>query len=97
MTRIRRPLIAAVAATAVTASMGVGASQSAAAGCEYSAWKIIKRENVTCRKAKKVLKGDARIGGGEKVPGWSCSYGDTIIPEGKCRKGNSRSFKYKPK
>ena len=69
-----------------------------ASACEYSAWKITKRENVTCRKAKKVLKGDPRIGGGEKVPGWKCTYGKTIIPEGRCnKKGTDKSFKYSPK
>ena len=92
--RIRRTFIAAVAATAVTASMGIGASQSAAAGCEYEIWKITKRDNVTCKKAKKVLTNDPRIGGGDGLKGWNCSYGKSIVPEGKCKKGSSRSFKY---
>jgi hypothetical protein len=95
--RIRRTFIAALAATAVTASMGIGASQSAAAGCEYKIWKITKRENVTCKKAKKVLKNDPRVGGGEGTKGWSCSYGKSILPEGKCKKGSSKSFKYSEK
>jgi hypothetical protein len=100
MTRIRRTFIAAVAATAVTASMGMGASQSVAGGpeaiasaCTYSAWKITKRENVSCRKAKKVLKGE--YGNGDKVAGWNCTNNGNLIPEGKCTKGQ-RSFKYKP-
>ncbi len=78
MTRIRRTFIAAVAATAVTASMGMGASQSVAGGpeaiasaCTYSAWKITDRENVSCRKAKRVLKGE--YGDKDKVAGWSCT------------------------
>jgi len=102
MTRIRRTFIAAVAATAVTASMGMGVSQSAATGpeaiasaCEYSAWKIKKRENVSCRKAKRVLKGE--YGDKDKVAGWSCSNTGNLIPEGKCRKGDAKSFKYVPK
>ena len=101
MTRIRRTFIAALAATAVTASMGIGVTQSAAtepraiaSACEWNIWKIVKRENVRCRKAKKVLKGE--YGGGEKVPGWNCTNKGNLIPEGKCTKGD-RSFKYKPK
>ena len=99
MTRIRRTFIAAVAATAVAASMAATPSvadpTATASACEYSMWKITKRENVTCRKAKKVLKGDPRIGGGDRVPGWRCTYGKSIIPEGTCRKtGTNKRFKY---
>ncbi|HYH58605.1 MAG TPA: hypothetical protein VD790_05250 [Thermoleophilaceae bacterium] len=94
--RIWRTFIAAVAATAVTASMGAGVSMSASASakCEYSAWKITKRENVTCKKAKKVLKGE--YGEGTKQQGWSCTNKGNLIPEGKCSKGQ-KSFKYAPK
>ena len=100
MTRIRRTFIATLVASAVTAAtFGVAPSSAVdatASACKYSFWKITKRENVTCKKAKSVLKHDPRVGGqGEKVPGWSCTYGDSIIPEGKCHKGNSKSFKYK--
>ena len=99
MTRIRRTFIAVLTATAVTASMGMGVSQSAAAGpeaiasaCTYSVWKIKKRVNVSCRKAKKVLKDE--YGDGDNVPGWSCTNTGGLIPEGKCKKGTTRSFKY---
>ena len=101
MTRIRRTFIATLVASAVTAATfgaapSLGASSSAS--CTYSAWKITKRENVTCRKAKKVLKGDPKLyGDGEKVPGWSCTYGKGLVPEGKCHKGDSKSFKYTQK
>jgi hypothetical protein len=101
MTRIRRTFIAILVASAVTAATlgaapSLGASSSA--NCTYSIWKITKRENVGCRKAKKVMKHDPRLGGeGDRVPGWSCTYGKTIIPEGKCHKGNSKSFKYSQK
>ena len=101
MTRLRRTFVAAVAATAVTASMGMGVSQSVAtepqaiaSACEWNIWKIKKRQNVTCRKARKVLKGE--YGNGDKVPGWSCTNKGNLIPEGKCTKGQ-RSFKYVPK
>ena len=99
MTRIRRTFIAALAATAVTASMGIGASQSAAAGCEYKIWKITKREHVSCKKAKKVLKNDPRASGGEGLPGWHCTSNKrSIIPEGKCsKKRTEKSFKYSQK
>jgi hypothetical protein len=100
MTRIRRTFIAALAATAVTASMGVGAPQAQEAqtsACTYSIWKITKRQNVSCKKAKQVMKNDKRISGGDGHPGWKCTYGPTIIPEGKCRKGTSASFKYTQK
>lgn len=91
-----------MAATAVTASMGANPSvadpTATASACEYKIWKIKKRKNVTCRKAKKVLKRDPRIGGGEGARGWRCSYGKTIIPEGKCTKtGTDKSFKYSQK
>ena len=97
MTRIRRTFIATLVASAVTAATFGAAPLSAAtasAGCTYSVWKITKRENVTCRKSKKVLKGE--YGEGEKVPGWSCNNTGNLIPEGKCHKGNSKSFKFKP-
>ena len=101
MTRIRRTFIATLVASAVTvASFGAASSlgASSSASCTYSIWKITKRENVTCRKAKKVMKHDPRLGGeGEKVAGWSCTYGKTIIPEGRCHKGSSKSFKYSQK
>lgn len=102
MTRIRRTFIAVVAATALTASMAATPSTAApiatASACEYKMWKITKRENVTCRKAKAVLKGDPRIGGGERVPGWRCTYGTSIIPEGRCtKKGTNKTFKYSQK
>ena len=102
MTRIRRTFIATLVASAVTiASFGSASSsavQATASSCTYSIWKITKRENVGCRKAKKVMKHDPRLGGeGDKVPGWSCTYGKTIIPEGKCHKGSSKSFKYSQK
>ena len=102
MTRIRRTFIATLVASAVTAATFGAAPSSAvdatASACKYSIWKIVERENVSCRKAKKVLKHDPRLGGeGDKVPGWSCTYGKTIIPEGKCHKGSSKSFKYKQK
>ena len=94
--------MAALAATAVTAAMAstpaVADPVATASACEYSIWKITKRENVTCRKAKKVLKGDPRIGGGDKVPGWHCTYGKNIIPEGRCTKsGTDKTFKYSQK
>ena len=101
MTRIRRTFIATLVASAVTAATFGAAPSSAgpqatASACTYSIWKITKREHVTCRKAKKVLKNDPRVGGGEeKLPGWHCSYGKSIIPEGKCSKtGTNKSFKY---
>ncbi|MGH2839094.1 MAG: hypothetical protein ACRDJY_12205 [Thermoleophilaceae bacterium] len=103
MTRIRRTFIATLVASAVTAATFGAAPSSAvqatASACNYSIWKITKREHVTCRKAKKVLKNDPRISGeGEKLPGWSCSYGKSIIPEGKCSKsGTNKSFKYTQK
>jgi len=45
------------------------------------------------------MKHDPRIGGqGQKLSGWHCSYGKTIIPEGTCSKqGTNKSFKYKQK
>jgi hypothetical protein len=98
MTRIRRTFIATLVASAVTvASFGASSSsavQATASSCSYSVWKITKRENVSCRKSKKVLKGE--YGEGDKVPGWQCSNKGDLIPEGKCHKGNSKSFKYKP-
>ena len=102
MTRIRRTFIATLVASAVTAATFGAAPSSAveaqASACTYSVWKITKRENVTCRKAKKVMKGDPKLyGDGEKVPGWSCTYGKNVIPEGKCHKGDSKSFKYSQK
>ena len=101
MTRIRRTFIAALAATALTASMGasaVPASPTATtSACTYSVWKITNRQNVSCRKAKSVLKNDKRISGGDGHPGWKCTYGKTIFPEGTCRKGTSASFKYSKK
>ena len=104
MQRIRRTFIATLVASAVTAAT-FGAAPSVATGpiatasaCEYSAWKITKRENVTCRKAKLVLKGDPKLyGNGEKQPGWSCTYGKGLVPEGRCHKGDSKSFKYSQK
>ena len=98
MTRIRRTFIAALAATAVTASMGIGVSPSAASGCSYKIWKITKREHVTCSKAKSVLESDKRVSGGDGHPGWKCTYGSSIVPEGKCtKKGTNKSFKYSQK
>jgi hypothetical protein len=102
MTRIRRTFIATLVASAVTAATFGAAPSSAvqatASACTYSVWKITKRENVTCRKAKKVLKGDPRLyGDGEKQAGWSCTYGKGVVPEGKCHKGSSKSFKYSQK
>ena len=102
MQRIRRTFIATLVASAVTAAT-FGAAPSVASGpiatasaCEYSAWKITKRENVTCRKAKRVLKGE--YGDADKVPGWSCTNTGNLIPEGKCKKqGTQKSFNYKPK
>ncbi len=98
MTRIRRTFIATLVASAVTAATFGAAPSSAvqatASSCSYSVWKITKRENVSCRKSKKVLKGE--YGEGDKVPGWSCNNKGDLIPEGKCHKGNSKSFKYKP-
>jgi hypothetical protein len=103
MTRIRRTFIATLVASAVTAATFGAAPSSAvqatASSCTYSIWKITEREHVTCRKSKKVLKNDPRVGGGdESLPGWHCSYGKSIIPEGKCSKaGTNKSFKYKQK
>ena len=100
MTRIRRTFITTLVASAVTAATFGAAPSSAvdatASACTYSIWKIKNREHVTCRKAKKVLKNDPRVGGGEeKLAGWSCTYGRSIIPEGKCSKsGTNKSFKY---
>ncbi|MEA2386505.1 MAG: hypothetical protein QOJ22_679 [Thermoleophilaceae bacterium] len=99
MTRIRRIFIAALAATALTASMGAASapassSASASARCSWEGFNITKRDDVTCKKAKRVLKG--AIGPAEPVKGWSCSKGSTIIPEGRCRnKAKTKSFKYK--
>jgi hypothetical protein len=98
MTRIRRTFIAALAATALTASMGASSAPASptasASACNWEGFNITKRDDVTCAKAKRVLKG--AIGGGEKVPGWSCSKGSTIIPEGRCRnKARTKSFRYK--
>ena len=95
MTRIRRTFIATLVASAVTATTFGAAPTAMAAGCEWSAWKIKQRENVTCRKAKRVLKGE--YGDADKVPGWNCSNTGNLIPEGKCKKGQTRSFKYVPK
>ena len=103
MTRIRRTFIATLVASAVTAATFGAAPSSAvqatASSCTYSIWKVTDREHVTCRKAKKVLKHDPRIGGeGEKVAGWHCTYGQTIIPEGRCSKaGTAKTFKYSQK
>ncbi len=104
MTRIRRTIIAALAATALTASMGASAVPASSSSptaitsaCTYSAWKITKRQNVSCRKAKRVLKNDKRISGGPGHPGWKCTYGKTLFPEGTCRKGTTASFKYSKK
>ena len=103
MTRIRRTLIATLVASAVTAATFGAAPSSAvqatASSCTYSIWKVTEREHVTCRKSKKVMKHDPRIGGqGQKLSGWHCSYGKTIIPEGTCSKqGTNKSFKYKQK
>ena len=90
-TRISRSLIAALAAIAVTASMGVGASE--AATCKVDGFKITKRKNVSCRTAKKVTHKKVS---GEKLPsGWKCSSGTGIIPEGTCKKRSTNSsFKY---
>ena len=46
-----------------------------------------------------MLKGDPKLyGDGEKVPGWSCTYGKDLVPEGKCHKtGTQKSFKYSQK
>ena len=90
-TRIRRSFIAVLAATAVTASMGVGGAE--AATCKTSGFKITKRKNVSCKTAKKVTK---RKVSGDKLPrGWKCTDGKTVIPEGKCSKtGTNKSFKY---
>ena len=92
MTRIRRSFIAVLAATAVTASMGVGGAE-AAQSCKVDGFKITKRKNVSCKVAKKVTKKKVS---GEKLPaGWKCTDGQTVIPEGKCRKtGTEKSFKY---
>ena len=90
-TRISRTFIAAVAATAVTASMGVGSSQ--AATCKVDGFKITKRKNVTCKTAKKVTH---RHLSGQSLPrGWKCTSGTGLVPEGKCRKRSTdSSFKY---
>ena len=103
MTRIRRTFIATLVASAVTAATFGAAPSSAATGptaiasaCTYEVWKITKRENVTCRKAKRVLKGE--YGDADKVPGWNCTNKGELIPEGKCTKGGTnKSFKYAPK
>ena len=103
MTRIRRTFIGTLVASAVTAATFGAAPSSAvqatASACTYSIWKIKDREHVTCRKAKKVMKHDPRLGGeGEKLAGWHCGYGKTLIPEGKCSKsGTEKSFKYRQK
>ena len=103
MTRIRRTFIATLVASAVTAATFGAAPSSAvqatASSCTYSIWKVVEREHVTCRKAKKVMKHDPGIGGqGDELPGWHCTTGQTIIPEGKCSKqGTNKSFKYKQK
>lgn len=102
MTRIRRTFIAALAATAVTASMAatpsVAGPTAGASACTYKIWKITKRQHVTCSKAKKVLKNDSHVSGGKGLPGWKCTYGKSIIPEGKCTKsGTNKSFKYAQK
>jgi len=90
--RISRSVIAVLAATAVTASMGVGVGTSAAATCKVDGFKITKRKNVTCRKAKKVTRAQTSE---QKLPdGWKCTNTGQLIPEGKCHKGTSRSFKY---
>ena len=74
MTRIRRTFIATLVASAITVASFGAASSSAAGGCTYSIWKVANREHVTCRKAKKVMKHDPRIGAqGEKVAGWHCT------------------------
>jgi hypothetical protein len=91
MTRIRRIFIAAVAATALTASMGVSPS-TAARTCKVDGFKITKRHNVTCRKAKKVTH---RQVSGEKLPdGWKCTNTGNLVPEGKCHKGTTKRFRY---
>jgi hypothetical protein len=99
MTRIRRTFIATLVASAVTvASFGAASSsavQATASSCTYSVWKIYKREHVTCRKSKKVLNG--AYGDGQKQDGWSCNNTGGLIPEGRCHKGQSKSFKFKQK
>ena len=96
MTRIRRTCIATLVASAVTATTFGAAPSAMAAGCEWSAWKLKDRENVTCRKAKRVMKGE--YGDRDPVPGWSCQNSGNLIPEGKCKKtGTDKSFKYVPK
>ena len=91
-TRIRRSFIAVLAATAVTASMGVGGAE-AAKSCKVDGFKITKRKNVTCKKAKEVTK--RKVSGQTLPAGWKCTDGKTVIPGGKCSKtGTDKSFKY---
>ena len=91
MTRISRTFIAALAATALIATMGVGSAQ--AATCKVDGFKITKRINVSCKTAKKVTH---RKVSGESLPrGWKCTNTGNLIPEGKCtRKSTNSSFKY---
>jgi hypothetical protein len=90
-TRISRTFLAVLAATAVTASMGVSSSQ--AATCKVDGFKITKRKNVSCKTAKKVTR---RKVSGESLPrGWKCTNTGNLIPEGKCTKRSTNSsFKY---
>ena len=91
MTRISRTFIAALAATAVTASMGVGSSQ--AAGCSVDGFKITKRKNVSCKTAKTVT--HRQVSGKSLPRGWKCTKGSGLIPEGTCKnRRKSASFKY---
>ena len=91
MTRIRLTFIAAITAAAVTASMGAGSAQ--AATCKVDGFKITKRKNVSCKTAKKVTR--RQVSEQSLPPGWKCTSGSTLIPEGKCtRRRTSSSFKY---
>ena len=61
--------------------------------CTYSIWKITKRENVTCRKAKKVLKGDPKRSSvmGRSSPAGAAPTAGTSSPRASATRGARRA------
>jgi hypothetical protein len=82
----RSILIAAASAAALALP-----TAASSAGCSVDKFKITKRHNVTCKKAKQVT--HAKVSEKPLPKGWKCTDGSGIIPEGKCTKGD-KSFKY---
>jgi hypothetical protein len=79
-----------IAVAAVAAAFLLPSSASSA-GCSVDGFKITKRQNVTCKTAKAVTRKAAKQA--PLPPGWKCTKGQGVIPEGKCTKG-AKSFKY---